>query len=185
MTSYLGAPHYVSYFLLDPLTVDSMSDTKAPPSYDTIPTSTSQLGVPIPPRFKWPWMRGGNKKHVLSCIRNLVTATNYTPSSVIPIVNSCATALSSAEFSNLLQSCNIEGHTALYWAIVNCRLDALWALMGFISETSFDCSSDLRLACMATSNNEVFMKLNLRRTMSNTSMSIPAREYLYLLLSTY
>ncbi|OJA09662.1 hypothetical protein AZE42_03661 [Rhizopogon vesiculosus] len=104
---------------------------------------------------------------VLSGIRDLVTGPDFIPSSVAPIVNSCAAALSASKFSSLLQSRNIDGHSAMYWAIVNNRLEALSAFTGFISKLSSDCRSDLRLACIATSNHASFMQLNLGTIDSN------------------
>ncbi|KAG0700971.1 hypothetical protein DFH29DRAFT_1052830 [Suillus ampliporus] len=71
---------------------------------------------------------------VLSRIRDLVSALDVTSSSVASIVNACATALTVAQFSDLLQTPNVEGHTALYWAVVNNRREALSAFTGFISE---------------------------------------------------
>jgi len=98
---------------------------------------------------------------VLSSIRDIVSAPDFTPSSVAPIVDACAAALPATEFSNLLQTPNIAGHTALYWAIVNNRREAFSAFAGFISQFSSVCSSDLRLACMVTSDHALFMQLNL------------------------
>ncbi|KAG1873847.1 hypothetical protein F4604DRAFT_1955495 [Suillus subluteus] len=122
---------------------DSKSVTNAPPSYTT--TSTSAL----------------RRNTVLTCIRNIVSAPDFTPSSVIPIVNACAAALFAVEFSNLLQTPNIEGHTALYWAIVNERPEAFSVLSSFIPKFPATCSSDLRLACMVTDDQALFSRLNL------------------------
>ncbi|KAG1741672.1 hypothetical protein EDB19DRAFT_1972344 [Suillus lakei] len=58
---------------------------------------------------------------VLICIHDILTASNFTPPSVVPTVNTCVTAFSVAEFSDLLQIPNIEGHAALYRAIANGR----------------------------------------------------------------
>ncbi|KAJ8589888.1 hypothetical protein M405DRAFT_933170 [Rhizopogon salebrosus TDB-379] len=103
----------------------------------------------------------GSRTTVLSRIRHLVTSPNYTPSSVAPIVNSCAAALSVSEFSDLLQSLYIGGHTAMYWAIVNDRREALSALVGYISQISSVCSDDLRTACMLVSDHILFTQLGL------------------------
>ncbi|KAG0704520.1 hypothetical protein DFH29DRAFT_373831 [Suillus ampliporus] len=54
-----------------------------------------------------------------------------------------------------------RGHTALYWAIVNNRPEALSAFFGFISQISSVCSSDLRLACMTASDHALFTRLEL------------------------
>lgn len=121
--------------------------TCAPPSKDTISTSVSSAG---------------SEKHttVLSRIRDIVSAPDIT-SPVAPIVDACAASLSVAEFSDLLQSPNIEGHTALYWAIVNKRQEAFSAFAVFITKFSSVCSSDLRLACVATHNQALFAQLGL------------------------
>ncbi|OAX34475.1 hypothetical protein K503DRAFT_859182 [Rhizopogon vinicolor AM-OR11-026] len=121
--------------------LDNKSDTNAPPSYDAISTSASSRGLSKFIQSKWSWPRSNQKcatdlqahnadlscTTVLFCIRDLVTAADFTPSSVAPIVNTCAAALSPAEFSDLLQSLNIDDHTAIYWAIVNCRREAISA----------------------------------------------------------
>ncbi|KAJ8597050.1 hypothetical protein M405DRAFT_855911 [Rhizopogon salebrosus TDB-379] len=51
----------------------------------------------------------------------------------------------------------------MYWAIVNDRPEALSAFTGFISKISSGCRSELRRACMETSNHAAFMQLNLGR----------------------
>ncbi|KAG1753124.1 hypothetical protein EDD22DRAFT_733663, partial [Suillus occidentalis] len=96
---------------------------------------------------------------VLSRVRDLVSAPESTPSSAARIVDACAAALPNEEFSDLLQTANIEDHTALYWAIVNDRLEAFSALAGAISEFSYNCYSDLRLACMITNDQALFAQL--------------------------
>lgn len=115
----------------------------APALDDTIPTASPSLDS------------------VLSRVRDLVSAPEFTPSSAAKIVDACAATLPNEEFSDLLQTSNIEDHTALYWAIVNDRLEALSALTGAISEFSSSCYSDLRLACMITNDQALFAQLNL------------------------
>jgi hypothetical protein len=101
----------------------------------------------------------------LSCVRNLVVTPDFT-AAVVPIVNPYA--LSPAELSDHLQSLNMGGHTPVYWAIVNSRQEAISACVAFISSfpISSACSSDLRLACMVTSNHAVFTQLKLGRAVS-------------------
>ncbi|KAG2124816.1 hypothetical protein DEU56DRAFT_983470 [Suillus clintonianus] len=117
--------------------------------------------------------------NALCCIRDIVSQPPGfgTPSSVTSAVNACAATLPAAEFSDLLQTRNIEGHTALYWAIVNNRPETFSFLAGFISQFSSDCSSDLRLACMTTSDNELFTRLNLGGN-SNDPKDEPLRRSL-------
>ncbi|KAG1735867.1 uncharacterized protein EDB91DRAFT_541980 [Suillus paluster] len=97
----------------------------------------------------------------LSRIRDLVSGPDFTPSLVDGIVNVCAAALPAAQFSDLLQTPNIEGRSALYWAIVNNRREALSVFATLIPELSSDCSSDFRLACMATGDHASFTQLEL------------------------
>ncbi|KAG0706281.1 hypothetical protein DFH29DRAFT_996181 [Suillus ampliporus] len=150
---------------------DSKSDTTAPPSYDS---SALSLGGSVQCRRPsvFSFLRINQKNTVLSRIRDLVTTANFTTSSVTPIVDSCAAALPAAEFSNLLQTPNIEGHTALYWAIVNNRREALSAFARFISQLSPTCSADLRLACMGTSDHALFTQLNLGSNISAEDESL-------------
>jgi len=113
---------------------------------------------------------------VLSRIRDIVSAPGFTPSSVAPVVNACTAVLSAADFSDLLQTPNIEGHTALYWAIVNNRREAFSVFAAFISEFSSVCSSDLHLACMATSDHALFMQLNLAKVDCKCMVVLPTYE---------
>ncbi|KAG2129277.1 hypothetical protein BD769DRAFT_673382 [Suillus cothurnatus] len=133
-------------------------DTTAPPSYNTIsanPIQCSQSSI-------FPFRRMKQKRAaVLSRIRDIVLAPDFTPSSVTQNVNACAVALPTSELSNIITQLNIEGHTALYWAIVNDRSQAFWALRKLTSCYPFDCSSDLRMACMITNNHTLFRQLGL------------------------
>lgn len=138
---------------------DSKSVVNGPPSYTA--TSTSALVESLQHR-RFPFLSSGQARNtVLSCIWDVVSAPDFTSSSVVPIINACAAALSAAEFSDLMQAHNIEGHTALYWAIVNERQEAISGLSGFIPKFSAACSSDLRLACMTTGDQALFSQLNL------------------------
>lgn len=55
----------------------------------------------------------------------------FTPS---PAVHACAALLPAAEFSSILQNPNIEGYSALYWAIMSHRKDAIMAFTEFASK---------------------------------------------------
>ncbi|KAG1857752.1 hypothetical protein DFJ58DRAFT_878246 [Suillus subalutaceus] len=140
---------------------DSKSVTNAPPSYTTTSTSALVDSLQLEHKRFSPLQSRQTRNTVLTCIRDIVSAPDFTPSSAIPIVDACAAALSATKFSDLLQTPNIEGHTALYWAIVNERPEAFSALSKFIPKFSSACSSDLRLACMSTSDQALFSQLNL------------------------
>ncbi|KAG2122362.1 hypothetical protein DEU56DRAFT_76435 [Suillus clintonianus] len=141
---------------------DTTSVSNPPPTYDAISAS-------IPADFAqckrsvFSFLQSTQKRRaiVLSRIQGIVSSPDLTPSSVGPILDSCAAALPAAEFSDLLQQRNIEDHTALYWVIVKKRREVLWAFTKFISEFSPACSSDLRLACLIINDHDLFMRLNL------------------------
>ncbi|KAG1802370.1 hypothetical protein EV424DRAFT_383328 [Suillus variegatus] len=139
-----------------------VDDSSTPPAYDTIfsasPIECDQSSVFSSRRMK------NKRTAVLSRIRDIVLGPDFTPSSVVPNVNACAAALPAAEFFKILQKRNIEGHTALYWAIVNNRPQALWALNKFIFISGYYssvCEDDLRDACMITTNHAIFWQLAL------------------------
>ncbi|KAG2151222.1 uncharacterized protein EDB93DRAFT_1103179 [Suillus bovinus] len=112
-----------------------------PPSYDTIfsaiPIQFGQSSI-----FPFHCMKE-KRKAVLSRIRNIVLGPDFTPSYVAPNVNACTAVLPAHELSKILTERNIEGHTALYWAI------------------SCDCMDNLYDACMITNNHAIFMHLSL------------------------
>ncbi|KAG2124189.1 hypothetical protein DEU56DRAFT_828090 [Suillus clintonianus] len=137
---------------------DSSSTATAPPSYDTIsasPIQYNQSSIFSSRRMKQ------KRAAVLSRIRDIVLAPDYTPSSVVPNLNACADVLPAAELFDILQKLNIEGHTALYWAIVNNRLEAFWAFLKFIPTYAPVGQSEVRIACMMTNDHALFTKLDL------------------------
>ncbi|KAG1872466.1 hypothetical protein DFJ58DRAFT_761747 [Suillus subalutaceus] len=131
-----------------------MSEIDIPPPYDGI---VSPLDSLRPTLFSF--LR--KKQNVLSCIRHIVSAPDSTPSSIAKIANACAATLTPAQFARLLQKPNIEGHTALYWSIVNHGREAFSALATFVPQFTPVCSSGLRLACIATRDHELFTQLKL------------------------
>ena len=138
------------------------SDSNAPPTpgHSTISTWTLWFGAYLQP-LRYIFCGWGRASTTVSRIRDLVTAPDYTPSLAASVVSSCAASLSTSEFSYLLQSLYIDGHTAMYWAIVNDRREALLALVKFTPKLSSTCSKDLRLACVVTSDHALFVQLGL------------------------
>jgi len=150
---------------------DDRKSIDAPPTYDEISLSASLLDSVHSISCRRPslfsFLRKKEKQTiVLSRIRDIVSAPNLTPSSIRKIVNACAATLTPVQFAHLLQKTNIEGHTALYWSIVNHRRETFSALATFIPQFTPVCSSDLRLACIATSDHELFTQLNLRHVIN-------------------
>ncbi|KAG2369571.1 hypothetical protein BDR07DRAFT_1371140 [Suillus spraguei] len=148
-----SGPYILSY-LSTMITKSEAFDASAsvscdsPPSYNAISTSLSADSIWSSLKL-WVFSFLQSKQECLSCIRAIVSSPDFAPSSVAQTVSACAATLPAAtEFSKLLQQPNIEGHTALYWAIVNNRREALSAFINFIPKLSPACSSDLRLACV-------------------------------------
>jgi hypothetical protein len=167
------------------LQLDSESNMNAPPPYDAVSMQSKRS---VQSALSWMLRRDQNCANDLSCttdlpcttdlsrttvlstVCDLIAAPDFTAASMAPIVNPYA--LSPAELSDCLQLLNVEGHTPIYWAIVNCRQEAISAYIALISSfpISSACSSDLRLACMVTSNNTVFTQLKLGRTVGRKCM---------------
>lgn len=78
---------------------------------------------------------------------------------VVPTINAHAAALPLGEISELLQNPNIEGHTSMYWAVVDGRREAFSVFTSHILQFTSICSFDLRLACMLTSVHALFTQL--------------------------
>ncbi|OAX41926.1 hypothetical protein K503DRAFT_832877 [Rhizopogon vinicolor AM-OR11-026] len=132
---------------------DSKCDN-LPLSYDAIVTSAlSELELKDSAKKR--------RAAVLTLIREVVRVSATPFPFTSERIKACSDILPGAEFSDLLQTPNIEGHTAMYWAIVNNRREAFSALAVFIPKFSFKCVSDLRLACMITSDNTLFTELHL------------------------
>jgi hypothetical protein len=60
---------------------------------------------------------------VLSIVRNLVAAPDFTAAP--------------AELSDYLQLLDVDGHTPIYWATVNCSQEAISAYTALISSSQF------------------------------------------------
>ncbi|KAG1816871.1 uncharacterized protein BJ212DRAFT_1577010 [Suillus subaureus] len=145
---------------------DSKSVTSPLPSYKTTPSSVSLAGsiqctTHCRPSVLSLLRTTQKQKSALSRICDLVSPPGFTPSSVTQVANTCAATLPPAVFSHLLQTPNIEGHAALYWAIVNNQQEAFSIFAAFIPQFSSVCCSDLCLACMVISDQELFTQLNL------------------------
>ena len=123
---------------------------------------------------------------VLGLIWSLIEEHN-TPSSsaAADILYSCSQACqgNSLSFSKLLQRKSMEGHTPFYWTVVK-RLpdqhqdvsehlgaDLLSALISFASPLTKDTIKDLRLACLATSDQALFQRLRMSPEFAPVSAS--------------
>jgi hypothetical protein len=112
---------------------------------------------------------------VLGLVRDLVQDHSSGSPAALGILQSCADACTShsVSFSAILQEKFIENHTPLYWAIVKRTSgqseddegrggdseDLVTALLSHISPLNPDTILDLRMACMATSDQAMFQRL--------------------------
>lgn len=111
---------------------------------------------------------------VLGLVRDLVRYQHHNPTASVRILESCADACSSysLSFSSLLQEKSIESHTPLYWAIVkrppdinedsSAQIpDLLTALLSYSTPLTLGTISEVRLACLLTSDQLLFQRLRL------------------------
>ena len=123
---------------------------------------------------------------VLGLVRDLVQNHSSGSPAALGILQSCADACSShsISFSAILQEKFIENHTPLYWAIVKrdqsdgtseggggleTQNGLVTALLSHILPLNHDTILDLRMACMATSDQVMFQRL--QRSPRFTSIS--------------
>lgn len=100
------------------------------------------------------------RQTVLALIRDLVLNVESPD-----LINSCADACRtySLDLSALLQEPFIEHHSAIYWGILNRRDTLLPSLLVHAAPLSQSTISDIRLACLATSNQHLFQSLRCQR----------------------
>lgn len=107
---------------------------------------------------------------VLGLLCDLQGSTSLTSTTAINIFGSCAGACAThgIPFSDILQKPNIEGHTALYWAIVkayrrevvmNQGPDFVTSLISYALPLKEQTVIELRQACLAISDQNLFNKL--------------------------
>ncbi|KAF8963166.1 hypothetical protein BDZ97DRAFT_1822112 [Flammula alnicola] len=101
---------------------------------------------------------------VLGLVRDLIQEHISNSPAAAGILQSCADACAShsISFSSLLQEKSIENHTPLYWAIVKRLPDEhMNALISYASPLTKETITELRLACLATSDQALFQRLRL------------------------
>lgn len=107
---------------------------------------------------------------VQDLLRDLVQDHPSDSAAAVGVLNSCAAACAThgVSFSDILQEQNIEQHTPLYWAIVkrlpddhqeNQDPDLLTALMSYLSPLKYETITEIRQACLAISDQNLFMRL--------------------------
>lgn len=107
---------------------------------------------------------------VLLLVRDLVREQNAASEASLSILESCAEACAghSLTLSTLLQEKFIENHTPLYWAVVkrppdsdSVTSDLLTSLISFASPLTPQTISDIRHACLLTSDQLLFQRLRM------------------------
>ncbi|KAF9483183.1 hypothetical protein BDN70DRAFT_800170 [Pholiota conissans] len=113
------------------------------------------------------------RKTILDLLRDIIQEHLSNSPAAVGILESCAAAChqNSVSFSSILQDKSIENRTPLYWAIVKRLPDAhrdvedhqgpdlLSALLSYASPLSQATITELRLACLATSDQTLFHRL--------------------------
>ncbi|KAG1750617.1 uncharacterized protein EDB91DRAFT_1023178, partial [Suillus paluster] len=170
--------------ILDKYLDDVDMEVDLPPSYDTVASSSAAIvdekprpSTPPPPHTRptasssttssWfsllPNARTKQiRQTVISLLHDLVaspTTTTSDCSAAAPILASCASALSPSSFSTLLQHPTFEGHTPIYWAILNRHTHILPEILRYAGPLNHACIADLRLACLASGDQVLFGKL--------------------------
>ncbi|KAJ6591481.1 hypothetical protein DFH09DRAFT_1358068 [Mycena vulgaris] len=138
--------------------------------------SSSSSGLKSPPittswfNFASPTVRQV-RATVLGLVRDLVKLPSSDHSVVaISILKSCADACATngLSISTILQEKSLEGHTPLYWAIVKRPAespeeqpgtDLLTTLLSLSTPLTAATTSDIRLACLLTSDQALFQRL--------------------------
>ncbi|OJT12098.1 hypothetical protein TRAPUB_11361, partial [Trametes pubescens] len=179
-----------SYDALDNVPPSLPRDEKAGPS-TTYPPAAPPNPLPVPlkspvtpttrsagkrPSSSWfnfgPAARASKEVRatIQGLIRDLVKQTD--PQGALGVLESCADACRSFDLaiSALLQERTIEGHTPLYWAIINRPAessesapsdepDMVTALLSHAAPLSDATVDELRLACLHTSDHGLFQRL--------------------------
>ncbi|KAJ7654448.1 hypothetical protein DFH06DRAFT_1282352 [Mycena polygramma] len=156
-------------------------DTKRPPSTPVASgsslASSSSSGLKSPPVNAASWFNFASptvrqvRTTVLGLVRDLVKLQPGDHSVVaISILKSCADACATngLSISTILQEKSVEDHTPLYWAIVKRPAessepqegaDLLTTLLSLSTPLTAATMSDVRLACLLTSDQALFQRL--------------------------
>ncbi|KAJ6518884.1 hypothetical protein C8R45DRAFT_1048065 [Mycena sanguinolenta] len=160
-------------------------DTKRPAPIPTSPLASgsslasSSSSIAKSPAANASWFNFGSsttkqvRATVLGLVRDLVKLEPSDLSSsvvAISILKSCAEACATngLSISTILQENSVEGHTPLYWAIVKRppessepqeNSDLLTTLLSLSSPLAPATMSDMRLACLLTSDQALFQRL--------------------------
>jgi len=165
LTTVQGASTSKSSLFRSPLSPVS----KSPSSSSTSPKGKGKAN----PWFKFSASRTSReiRTTVLGLLRDLVRQQHHAAGGAsLSILESCAEACAghSLSLSTLLQEKSIENHTPLYWAIVkrppdseSAVPDLLTSLISFASPLTPATISEIRHACLLTSDQLLFQRLRM------------------------
>ena len=156
-------------------TSDFQPDVKAgPSSTPPTPTPTSVAGPPLQlakpkPRTTWldSFRLSQQAKEVRSTVRGIVRDVVKQPktSASVGLLESCADACASNNlpFSEILQEPSVEGHPAIYWAIVKRPspddFELITSLMSYSAPLTTETMTEVRLACLHVGDQALFQCL--------------------------
>lgn len=172
-----------SYPFLPQLHSDNDHSLSPRPSGDlhtTPPTRTGRSRLQKPrkrPSSSWlsllPFTSARSAKQVrqsvLTIIRDLVVPPCQpnagAPQDSHEVLSSCANTCAERRISlpEILQERFVADHTPIYWAIVNYRQELLVALLTFAGQLGLAAVSDVRRACLVSSNQSLFHALRVKR----------------------
>ena len=154
---------------------DFQPDVKAGPSSSpSTPNTTSIAGPPLQlakpkPRTTWldSFRLSQQAKEVRATVRSIVrdvVKQPKTPASM-GLLESCADACASnnLSFSEILQDPSVEGHPAIYWAIVKRPspddFELITSLMSYSAPLTTETMTEVRLACLHVGDQALFQCL--------------------------
>ena len=154
-------------------------DVKAGPSSSSsspTPTPTSIAGPPLPlakPKSRTTWLDSfrlsQQAKEVRTTVRSIIRDVVKQPKTAasMGLLESCADACTSnnLSFSEILQEQSVEGHPAIYWAIVKRPSDSpddfelITSLMSYSAPLTTETMTEVRLACLHVGDQALFQCL--------------------------
>lgn len=109
------------------------------------------------------------RQTILATINDLIVSPYRLTSTSSPdaheILSSCANLCAEhrLSLSDILQEPSVADHTPMYWAIVNYHEALLVALLTFAGQLGPAAVSDIRRACLVSSNQSLFHALRVKR----------------------
>lgn len=165
-----------------PLTDDKSDPVLSPSSSTWLPSPTSALSAKSPTSpstdFLWSWIPSPSrtrataevKATIIGLLKELIKRGETGPPAK-SILHSCheVSRAYHLSFSSLLQERCIEGHSALYWAVIkrvkgtelrtDLDTDVLGSFLTYGAPLSPTALSEIRLACLQTADQVLFQQL--------------------------